>query len=209
MPGLTSSLNIGLTGLQSSQNALNVIGHNIANVNTPGYTREQAALSTMPSLQYGSLLYGTGSTVTSIQSIRNRFLGMQITQATSKQQGASDRHSGIEAVSSLFTDGTSSTLSTQLQALFQGFQDLSARPEDSSARTNVVQKAQTFVSTLQDTYTQITGQQQSADQNVSSLINQVNTYTQEIAQLNDRIAAEPTPGSDNDARDQRQALVDS
>ena len=60
MPGLNSSLYIGLTGLSASQSALNVVGHNIANVNTPGYTRQRADLSSNVASAQGQVYFGTG-----------------------------------------------------------------------------------------------------------------------------------------------------
>ena len=84
MPGLNASLYLGLSGLQAQQSALSVVGQNIANVNTPGYTRQRADLSSNLSLTEGQLYFGTGVSLTSVQGIRDRFLDLQIYRETAK-----------------------------------------------------------------------------------------------------------------------------
>jgi flagellar hook-associated protein 1 FlgK len=208
MPGLSAGLNIGLSGLQASQAALDVIGHNIANINTPGYSRQQVVLSTSTSQAFGDLQFGTGVNVTSILGVRDKFLDMQITQSISTQSGAQTRYQGVQAVASAFQDDGTTGLNTQIQNFFSGLQQLSARPEDGSLRTNLVGTAQSMVTAFKSRYQMLTDQATSADHQVSTLVTQVNTLTKQIASLNDRIATETTAGSDNDARDQRKALAD-
>jgi flagellar hook-associated protein 1 len=208
MPGLSNSLYIGLSGLQAQQSALSVVGHNIANVNTPGYTRQRADLTSSQALVEGQVYFGTGVTLNSVQGIRDKFLDLQLYRENAKLTGASERDAGVNAVSTSLGDTTSSGIAAQIQAFFQGFQDLAAQPENAAFRTNLVGKAQTMISSLQTQYSLLDSQRNSDDQAVASLVTQVNTLTGQIAQLNERIMSETTPGADNDARDQRKALTD-
>ena len=66
MPGLNASLYLGLTGLQAQQSALNVVGHNIANVNTPGYSRQRADLTANTAQVEGQVYFGTGVSLNSV-----------------------------------------------------------------------------------------------------------------------------------------------
>ncbi len=208
MPGLTASLNIGLSGLQASQGALNVVGHNIANVNTPNYSRQRAVLVNNDSQTFGNMQFGTGVNLNNILGTRDRFLEMQITQATSRQSGADARYAGVEGISPVFNeDGSEAALGTLVQRFFQSFQELSSRPEDGAVRTNVVGRAQSLINGLKSRYQLLADQRSQADRNIGSLVTEVNTITAEIAKLNMRIATEPTPGADSDARDQRQGLA--
>lgn len=207
MPGLTSSLNIGLSGLQAAQGALSVVGHNIANVNTPNYSRQRADLSAQQPQTFGTLEYGTGVTLQNILGVRDKFLELQITQSTARQQGANVRYAGVEGISTVFQDDGTSGLSTLVQKFFEGFQQLSARPEDGALRTNLVGQAQSLVNGLKSRYQMLEDQRNQADQSVASLVEEVNTLTTQIAALNDRISGEPSPGADSDGRDQRQALA--
>jgi len=207
MPGLNSSLNIGLSGLQATQSALSVIGHNISNVNTPGYSRQVAVLSTNGAQTFGDLQFGTGVSMASVQGVRNRFLDLQMVLANSTQSGADTRYSGVDSISSIFEDDGTSGLGTLVQNFFNGFQKLATTPEDESMRTNVVGQAQNLVNGLQSRYKLLEDQRKQANGSIESLAQQVNNLTEQIAELNVRVSGELSPGSDNDARDQRQQLA--
>lgn len=208
MPGLNASLYLGLSGIQTQQSALNVVGHNIANVNTPGYTRQRADLSANQSLLEGQVYFGTGVSLNSVQGIRDRFLDLQIYRESARQAGASERYSGVNALSGVLGDTGSTGLAAQVQAFFQGFQELSARPEDGALRTNLIGRARSMISAFQSRYQLLNDQRNNADQSVGSLVTEVNTLSTQIAQLNQRITTQSTTAEDNDARDQRRALVD-
>lgn len=208
MPGLNASLYLGLSGLQAQQSALNVVGHNIANVNTPGYTRQRADLTANQSLMEGQVYFGTGVTLNTVQGIRDRFLDLQIYRETARQTGATSRYAGVDAVSISLGDTGSTGIAAQVQAFFQGFQELAARPEDGALRTNLIGKAQTMISGLQTRYRLLEDQRTNADRAVATLVSEVNSLTAQIAQLNQRVISEAAQGADNDARDQRKALTD-
>lgn len=208
MPGLNASLYLGLTGLQAQQSALNVVGHNIANVNTPGYTRQRADLSTNGSQVEGQVYFGTGVSLTSVQGIRDRFLDLQIYRETARQSGADERYATVNAISSALGDTGTTGLAAQIQDFFQGFQDLSANPTDASLRSSLLTKAQTMVTGLQSRYQLLEQQRTNADQAVGALVSEVNALTGQIAQLNQRITSQGSAGGDSDALDQRKALTD-
>jgi flagellar hook-associated protein 1 FlgK len=208
MPGLNSSLYIGLSGLQAQQAALSVVGHNIANVNTPGYTRQRADLSANQSMMEGNIFFGSGVTLNTVTGIRDKFLDMQIYRETAKQSGASERFSGVDAIATTLGDTGSTGIAAQIQKFFQSFQSLAAQPEDNALRTNVVGQAQTMINGMQTQYSLLGDQRNSADQAVGSLVTEVNTLTDQIATLNQQIVTEVNPGASNDARDQRKALTD-
>jgi len=208
MPGLNAGLYIGLSGLQAQQSALNVVGHNIANVNTPGYSRQRADLSSSLSMVEGKVYFGTGVSLNTVQGIRDRFLDLQIYRETARQTGANERFSGVDAVSTSIGDTGETGIGAQVQAFFQSFQELATKPEDMALRQNVVGKAQTMISGLQTRYRLLEDQRSSADQSVTSLLGEVNALTSQIARLNQQIAQETTAGADNDTRDQRKALTD-
>jgi flagellar hook-associated protein 1 len=207
MPGLTSSLNVGLSGLQAAQGAISVVGHNIANVNTPNYTRQRADLAANQPQVFGTLEFGTGVTMQNIMGVRDKYLDMQITQSTSRQSGADTRYSGVEGIATAFQDDGTSGLSTLVQNFYQSFQQLAARPEDGSVRTSVVGQAQNLVSGLKSRYQLLEDQRNQADKSIGTTVTEINTLTSQIASLNNRIASEPTPGADSDGRDQRQTLA--
>jgi len=207
MPGLTSSMFIGLSGLQAQQSALNVVGNNIANVNTPGYTREVAGMTSNPSQVQGQNYFGSGVSLDSVTSVRDKFLELQLTQATSAQAKYNTLSTGVSVVSSTLGDSTSSGLAAQIQSFFQGFQTLAANPGNSAALTSVVGNAQSMISSFQTNYSLLQQQQAAANQTVGTLVDQVNKLTSQIAQLNQQIVGSDTTGSNNAAVDQRTTLT--
>jgi flagellar hook-associated protein 1 FlgK len=204
----TAGMDIGLTGLQAAQNAINVTGQNITNINTPGYARQRVNLETGFAVQIDTLQFGLGVNVKQVQSIRDRFLDMQLTQTITRQFGTKTRYEGVENVASLFVENGESGLEVELQRFFQAFEELAARPENDAVRTNVITRAQTMIAGLQSRYNLIEDKRSQANRSVTSIVNEVNTIAAQIAKLNQQIANEVPKGSDNNSRDQRQALVD-
>jgi flagellar hook-associated protein 1 FlgK len=198
---------IGLSGLQAQQSALNVVGNNIANVNTPGYTREIATLTSSQALAQGQAYFGTGVSLNDVTSVRDKFLDLQITQATSAQASATALYTGVGAISTSLGDTTSNGLAAQIQAFFQGFQTLAANPESGAARVSIVNDAQSMINSLQTNYQLLEQQQNAANQTVGTLVDQVNTLTSQIAQLNQQIIGAGSQGSNNNALDQRTTLT--
>jgi flagellar hook-associated protein 1 FlgK len=209
MPGLYAGLYVGLSGLKAQQSALDVVGHNIANVNTPGYTRQKANLTANQGQSEGQVYFGTGVSLTSVQGVRDKFLDLQIYQETARQTGANERLTGLTAVSTTLGDTGTSGLSAQIQNFFKGFQDLASQPESGALRTNLLGQAQAMITGMQAQYRVLADQRNSADQSVASLVTEVNALTDQIAQLNQRISTAVPKGSDSDAVDQRKTVTDS
>lgn len=207
MPGLTSSLQIGLSGLQVAQSAISVVGHNIANVNTPGFSRQQALITSNGAVSYGNLQFGNGAGLSQVQGVRDRFLELQIHNALSRQQGGNTRSAGLQPLASAFQDQGDDGMSAQLQKFFQAFQEVAARPEDVAIRTNLLGRAQNLIDGMKTRYTLLDEQRATLNQAIPSYLTEVNSLATQIAQLNNRIAGETVPGGDSDARDQRQALA--
>lgn len=208
MPGLNASLNIGLSGLMANQGALSVVGHNIANVNTPGYTRQTVQLaSTMPQT-FDALSYGTGVRVTNIMGQRNTYLNLQITQSTARQAGAEVKYEDLQGIDTAFAEDGTNGLGSQLQAFFTGLQDVASHPEDLSQRTAFLGKAQTLVSGFKARYQALLDQRKIEDQSITDTMAKVNDLTSQIASLNQRIASNGDSNGVSDARDQRQQLTD-
>jgi flagellar hook-associated protein 1 FlgK len=208
MANLTTSLGIGLSGLQAAQQSMSVIGHNIANINTPGYSQQSTVLTTNPSQEFGNLQFGTGVNVTSVQALRDQFLNLQLTQSICSQSGAETRSNALQAVSSVFTDNGTTGLNTQIQDFFASFQTLSANPTDASLQQNVVGKAQSLLTEFQSASSTITSEMDSINQQVGSTVPEINTLTSQIAVLNGQISQQINPSNANDAIDQRQQLTD-
>jgi len=149
MGNLSSSLGIGLSGLQASQEAISVVGHNIANVNTPDFSQQSAVLTSAQAQNYSGIMFGTGVTVTSVQALRDQFLNLQVTQSLCAQSSAQTTYQGIQAITPAFTDDGTSGLNTQISKFFSSLSTLAGNPTSAALSENVVGAAQAMLQQFQ------------------------------------------------------------
>jgi flagellar hook-associated protein 1 len=187
MASLNSSLAVALSGLMTEQGAMAVTTNNVANVNTPGYSREQAQLVTTDPITVGKLTYGTGVTLQSIESIRDPILESQIQQQTQIQSQFSTLSSALQQTQVNFTS-TTVDIGTSISNFFNSINQLSTEPSDLSLRQGVLTAAGDMATAFNNTANNLTQQQTNLDSNVEQSVTQVNQLTQQIAGLNQQIS---------------------
>lgn len=206
-------LELARRALESQQYALDVTGHNIANANTQGYTRQVANLkSTTPdtinSLGH-SLSIGTGVTLENITRARDAFVDRQFRWETSKQEYWGGRQDALQKVEGMFNEPSENSLHDDMNKFWTAWSDLSKNPENMGARSVVHERALTLVDSFHHLAQQITDMRNNMDANVRVQIHQINSYSEQIAGLNEQIKrAEVAGDNPNDLRDKRDALVD-
>lgn len=205
---LTSSLSIAVQGMLADQGAMAVVSNNIANVNTPGYTREVANLEETPPVDYGNQQYGTGVTIASIQSVRDNVLQLRLNQETQSQGKLNTLSDGLNQIQTLFNEPAGSGLQSLLSQFFGSFQQLSADPTNSGLRQAVISAAQSLAAGFNQSASALVTQQQDADQSVVQTVQQINQLTTQIAQLNGQISTTSGAGlNTNSFQDQRAQLI--
>ncbi|HEV2418408.1 MAG TPA: flagellar hook-associated protein FlgK [Terriglobia bacterium] len=208
MGGLSGALGIATNALIADQGALEVSANNIANANTPGYTRERANLVEQAPVQIGSLLYGQGVILQNIQSIRDPVLELRIQQETSTQGQLTAFNSGMNQVQSLFNETQGVGLQGVLSSFFNSFQSLSTNPSSVPLRQGVLTAAGNLTNAFHQASSSLTQIQQGLDQNVTQDVSQVNQLTSQIAQLSGQIDSLQSLGQDaGTIIDQRTQLV--
>ncbi len=207
----SSDISIGLSGLLTAQSALQTIGHNIANVNTPGYSRQSllVAARTPDISLFGPI--GAGVTIESIQRIKDTLLNTQINDFTSllgKSEVQSDTLQNIEAI---YNELSESSLNGMLEKFFSSIQDLSTSPELTSTRYQLLQDAQNLVThSFRSLADQFQNLKVNVSQRIESKVATLNSITSEIAFLNRRIndiELSSDNVSANDMLDKRDRLV--
>ncbi|HEX4067022.1 MAG TPA: flagellar hook-associated protein FlgK [Acidobacteriaceae bacterium] len=207
MGGLSTSLLIGLQGLEASQAALNATSNNISNSNTPGYTREVPQLSSNAEADVDGSYVGGGVTLDGIQSVRDDLLNLQIQQQTSQQSSVDTQSSSLSTIQSLFSD-TGVDLASSLTAFSSSLQQLSANPSSSAVQQAVISAGQNLAQSFNSTASGLTSAQTSADQEVTQTVAQINSLSQQIATLNSQIGQTVPAGQDGGTlQDQRDELV--
>jgi len=204
-----STLNIASSSLKAQQQAINVVSNNIANVNTPGYSRQTPTLGTAVAEQLDGFNFGRGVQLADIRRVVDPFLIRA--QANNSNQFAFSNtvETGLNAVESVFGSLDTPGLATSLDAFFQAFQQLANNPQDTAQRFNIRARAQDIVNELSGMRSQLVTAQTSADANIDQNITQANQLLDQIASLNDQIRAREVGinGPANDLRDQRDAAV--
>ncbi|MGA2420785.1 MAG: flagellar hook-associated protein FlgK [Candidatus Acidiferrum sp.] len=208
MGTLTSSLSIALSGLDAAQDAISVASNNIANVNTPGYSREVANLATAPSVEQNNLTFGTGVQVQSVTSLRDSVLDLRVNQETQQQGQLNAFIGGGQQIQQLFNQTTGAGLQAPITAFFSSLTQLSASPSDPNARQTVLTAAQNLATTFNQTSNSLSALQQNTNISVSQTVAQINSLTTQLATLNGQVAANSGGGENaGPLIDQRQQLL--
>ena len=220
MPGLFQGLEVGRRALLTSQMTLQTIGHNIANVNTPGYTRQRVNIaSTMPeSNTIGSI--GSGVQVTDIKHIRDLFLGNQYRQESKSLGEWTYKDKVLSQVESVFNEPSRVTLengttiggnlSDKMNDFWKGWDNFSQNPSDFNSRKNLIHSTSTMVSSFNKLSDDIDKLRSSIDADMNNYTSEINRLTGEVSRLNLQIKSLEVGGvTANDLRDTRDLILDN
>ncbi|MGA2812885.1 MAG: flagellar hook-associated protein FlgK [Candidatus Acidiferrum sp.] len=208
MGTLSSSLAISLSGLEAAQDAISVASNNIANENTPGYSREVANLATSPTVDEGPLTFGTGVEVQSVISLRDSVLDLRVNQETQQQGQLNAFIGGGQQIQELFNQTTGAGLQTPITAFFNSVSQLSITPSDPNARQAVLSAAQNLTTAFNQASGSLATLQQNTNLSVSQTVAQINSLTTQLATVNGEVTANSAPGENvGSLVDQRQQLL--
>lgn len=202
-----SSLNIASNALTTNLAALQIIGHNIANVNTEGYSRQNVNLAQVPGQLFGNGYYGKGVEIASIERTYNAFLTREANLSASVAAADEIRYSRLQQLEELFPMGDAG-MGTQLNNFLNSWADVVASPTDQTARGVVLTTAEEIAARFRDTADQLEELRSTTRLQIESGIGAVNRLAQDLATLNQRIVEAYGAGkSPNDLLDQRDQLI--
>lgn len=208
MGNLSSSLNIALQSLMSDQAAIDVTSNNIANANTPGYSRQRPVFDAEPPVTYGNVNFGMGVTLQQVQSVTDPVLELQIDQQTQNMGQLNSYLGAMQNVSSIFNETQGAGLQSALSQFFSSFQELSTNPTDTVLRQNVLNAGQALSTAFNESSTALGQVKSNLDQSVVQTVGQVNQLTSQIAQLDAQIGKLPVNAqSTGNLQDQRAQLI--
>ncbi|RXJ02286.1 flagellar hook-associated protein FlgK [Anaerobacillus alkaliphilus] len=202
--------------LYTSQTALQTTGHNIANANTPGFSRQRVNLTTTTPWPGGGMdrpavpgQIGTGVQAGSIQRVREGFLDMQYRSETSKFGYWDTRHTALQKMEDIVNEPSENGLSNALDRFWTSLQDLSVHPEDSGARSVVRQRGVALAETFNYTSQSLMAIQRDLQKQIDVSVKEINSITSQLNAINLQIAkVEPHGYLPNDLYDQRDNLLD-
>ncbi|MEK7773973.1 MAG: flagellar hook-associated protein FlgK [Deltaproteobacteria bacterium] len=208
MASLNSVLDIAKTALLSTEKAINVTSHNIANANTPGYTRQEAVLTPQAPVMYGGLMFGTGVKVVDVKRYYDNFQSVQLRDSYSSLSKYESLEELVKKLEGKFNDFSGSGLSASLGAFFNSISDVANSPSSYGERSTLLSNASVLAQRFNDIDSSIRLDFSNINNEIKSNVYQVNTYASQIAGLNKQIATVEIAGtSANDLRDQRDTLL--
>jgi flagellar hook-associated protein 1 FlgK len=217
MVGLFGTLNIAARSLSADQEGTAVAGQNLANVNNPGYAREQLVLDPSTPIQTPIGQEGTGVTAAAITEARSALLDGQITSESSvtgslnaQQQALQNAQTYLnEQIQSTSNNTSPSGLTADLSNLFNAFQSLSTDPGNLAQRQSLVQSAQQLASQFNQVSSQLQTVSAGLNTSIQNDVNGVNQDLATIAGLNQQIVqSEASGGSANVLVDQREQAIE-
>lgn len=210
---LSAAFQIGRSGLTAAQVGIQVTGNNLANAATPGYTRQQVSLNPSSEYRLGSLLLGRGVEVAGIRRTVDAALQNRTLDGTADDAAAQSDFTLLSTVESTLNELSDSNLdlSSQLSDFFNAWSELANTPNQSSARSLVVQKGQSLASFVQSIHQDLVDQRGSVDTELRQRSRDADDLLSRIAGLNVQIVAAEQGGRSDGAasglRDQRDTLL--
>jgi flagellar hook-associated protein 1 FlgK len=215
-----TGLQTALRGLEANQAGIDTTGHNIANANTVGYTRQSADFTESPALTIpafsnvtgGGVQLGQGVDVTTISRIRDQFLDIQYRAQNSNSSGAQTQASVLGDVQTAVDEPSSNGISAAMSQFWSAWSALGNSPTSPAAQQAVVSAGQSLAQTFNAVDNQMSTVQTQAASQFTTLTasgGQVDQYASQIAALNTQISQATQAGqSPNDRLDQRDELLD-
>jgi len=197
---------IANSALMASQAALSVTSNNVANVNTPGYSRQEIVLNIATPDTTGQGTIGTGVTVAGVNRSYDQFVQAQLLGQGQNQSRSAALDQAWGQIEQVFNEAQNFGLSSAMADYFNAWNDVASNPESQTPRSVLLQKASALTVTAQGMERSITDTLQNTNAGITDAVKQVNTIAADIAKLNDQIIQQEA-GSNrttaNDLRDQR------
>lgn len=208
MPDIFGILNVGRGALLAQQKAIDVTGHNIANVNTLGYSRQRINMETNVPISFWPGQMGTGVRAAEVQRIYDRFLGTQINNENQNMGKWEAQKGALEKVEMIFDEASGFGLNLAMSDFWNAWQDLSDNPSGQAERTVVLAKGERLADTFQGIYSNLEKTQEDMDASIAGTVQDINLIAEQIAHLNRQISeVEINVQNANDYRDKRDLLL--
>ncbi len=188
MSSLFGTMSVAISGLMASQEALEITTNNVANANTPGFSRQRPVLSEGDPIVYNWLTFGTGVVLSSVQSLRDPILELRLNAETQRQSQLDTSVSAMQQIEVMFNN-SSGDLGKQITNFFNSLQQLSTNAANVSARQGVLAAANNLATTFRTTVSNLQAQRSNLDLSVGQDVNQINVLTSQIAKLNQQVSA--------------------
>jgi flagellar hook-associated protein 1 len=197
-------LNIGTSALQAFQRSMTTIGHNIANAETEGYSRQRVDYATRTPFQVGEGWLGSGVKVTQIERQYDQFLASSVRTSLSATAQMETYYTNASRLDNLLADADTG-LDPSIQDMFSAMHAVADDPTSIAARNVFLSKTQSMVDRFHDLNSQINESRRQLNNELTSSVSEINSLAQNIADVNSKIIT--ATGTPNDLLDQRDLLL--
>lgn len=205
---ILSILNIGALAMGAQQQALQTAGHNLANVDTPGFSRQRVDLGTAFPVNKGWYFLGQGVRADGVSGVVDQFLEAQLVSLKGTLGSAEAEQNALTGVADVFPVSAKNGVGPALDAFFGALSEVANNPGGQSERINLLGRARILGDTLRQTRTTLTTVQTNLDKDLDAAVRRASLILPQIAALNGQIVAGEAGGQRaNDFRDQRQHLL--
>ena len=214
---LFGSLYVGASGLQTGQNALNTVAHNLSNADTVGFTRQQTLLSDR---QYNTLSVrpksvanqqtGLGVCYADVRQVRDYFLDQTYRRESGRSAFYEVSYNTLTEVETLLGELEGESFSNSLNNLWEAVQELAKQPASSVTQGLLIQRASQFVEQASNVYGALSNYQDNLNVQLKGEVDKINGYAERLFQLNNDIIRIEAAGVEkaNDLRDERNKILD-
>jgi len=211
-----AGIELGKRSLMAHSQQINTAGHNISNAETEGYSRQRVHIRAYDPLYRPDLnraetpgQIGQGSSIESIARVRDSLLDARITSQSHLEGYWSKRESYYQMLESIYNEPADVSIRSTMDAFWEAWQELSLYPESKAARQAVVTRSESFIDSVKQRHDGLVGVGTLLNGDIEATVEQVNSYTRDIAALNKEIVRSRAMGDNpNDLLDRRDLLVD-
>ena len=207
MSGLGLILSIAKDALAAQHYGMDVTGHNIANVNTPGYSRQRPIYEAKEPSPYGGVLLGRGVDITQIVRASDQLIENRLMQQKSSMFSLEQMDNYMQVLEGFFNENSETSISAMLADFWNLWHDIANNPSGASERIALHEHSILLSEQFGNLDADLTQLETDLTNAISAGINEVNQITNEIGQLNDQIVGTEAVNIANDLRDKRNTLV--
>lgn len=212
MPGTFHGINLASNALRAFQFGMDITGHNLANVNTRGYTRQSVEYGAMDPTRVHfnrSWELGQGVTIESINRVRDSFLDARMQYAQGDLGRFQTLSTALQQIQGVFNEPGDSGIASALDKFFNSWSALGSNPSQAAARLEVQQTGQVLANRIRSAFANLTAQANRTNDDIRQTIAEVDSLSSQIANLNEAIRQHVAGGgSANDLMDQRNMAID-
>ncbi len=205
---MSDLLSIGKSGLFASKQSLETTGHNIANANTEGYSRQRVVQTTnVPIARLGNV-EGTGVRTMGNERVHDEFVEKRLNTHISQHEFAKERATRLEQIENIFNEVDNEGLNNIMNRFYNAFRDLANQPENEAVRSVVRDTATLIVNDIRRIRSTLDDISGTIDRNLHKNVNDINSFINRISKLNKEIVKlENIGGQSGDLRDQRDSAI--